>query len=162
MTADGHILGRAARVLVRGAVAGLAGTAAMTVSSTAEARLRHRDPSTTPARAAQKVLGIERFPSEEAEERFSTLVHWSYGTGWGIARALLGEAGLPPAVAAPTHFAAMWGGAVVMLPALDVTPPVTKWGGTEVAVDVFHHLVYEASTGLAYELLAHRRNGHAR
>jgi hypothetical protein len=128
----------------------------MTVSSTVEAHLRHREPSTTPARAAQKVLGIERFPSEEAESRFSTFVHWSNGTGWGIARALIGEVGLPAAAAAPTHFAAMWGGAAVLLPALDVTPPVTRWGRTEVAIDLFHHLVYATTTGLAYTWLTRR------
>lgn len=161
MTATGRAIGRAAGVILQGAAAGLVGTAAMTVSSTAEAHLRHREASTAPARAAQKLLGIEEFPSEQSQERFSTLVHWSYGTGWGVARALLGAVGLRPVVAMPAHFAAMWGGALVMLPALDVTPPVTKWGRTEVAIDVFHHVVYEASTGLAYELLTHRRNGSA-
>jgi hypothetical protein len=155
------VLARTAGVLLRGTAAGLAGTAAMTVSSTVEARLRHREPSTTPARAAQKVLHIDQFPSAEVEGRFSTLVHWSYGTGWGIARAALAEVGLPPAAVAPTHFAAMWGGAAVMLPALDVTPPVTRWGRTEVAIDLFHHLVYATTTGLAYTLLAHRRGASA-
>ena len=139
--------------LGRGVIAGLAGTAAMTVSSTLEARARHRSPSTAPARAAQRVLHIDQFPSPQAEERFSTAVHWSYGTGWGVARSVLGTIGLGPAVAAAAHFAAMWGGALVMLPALDVTPPVTEWGRTEVAIDVFHHLVYAVSTDLTYELL---------
>ena len=143
-------------VLARGVAAGIAGTAAMTVSSTVEARLRGRPASTAPARAAQKVLGIEEFASEEAQERFSTAVHWGYGTGWGVARALLGALGLSPAVAAPTHRAAMWGGALAMLPALGVTPPPTQWGREEVAIDLFHHLVYEGSTSLAYELLDHR------
>ncbi len=147
---------RAAGVVLRGAAAGLAGTAAMTVSSTVEARLRHRPASTAPARAAQKVLGIEAFRSKQAQDRFSTLVHWSYGTGWGIARALLGSVGLPPAAATPAHFAAMWGGALVILPALDVTPPVTRWGRTEVAIDVFHHLVYATGTGVAYHMLSNR------
>ncbi|HEX6517658.1 MAG TPA: hypothetical protein VF049_19000 [Nocardioidaceae bacterium] len=152
----GRAAGTAAGVLARGVVAGLAGTAAMTVSSTAEARLRHRQASTAPARAAQKVLGIDEFPSARAQERFSTAVHWSYGTGWGVARALLGAVGLPAAAAAPAHFAVMWGGALVMLPALDVTPPVTRWGRTEVAIDVFHHVVYAVTAGLAHELLARR------
>jgi hypothetical protein len=61
-------------------------------------------------------------------------------------------------VAGPTHFAAMWGGALVMLPALQVAPPVTRWGRTEVAIDVFHHLVYETATGLTYELLTGRQH----
>lgn len=140
----------------RGVVAGVAGTAAMTVSSTLEARARHRPASTAPARAAQRVLGIDEFASARAEERFSTAVHWSYGTGWGVARALLGAVGLAPAPATAAHFAAMWGGSLVMLPTLGVAPPVTRWGRDEVAIDVFHHLVYALGTDLTYEMLSHR------
>lgn len=43
----------------KGLAAGLIGTAAMTISSTIEARVRQREPSTAPADAAAKVLGIE-------------------------------------------------------------------------------------------------------
>jgi hypothetical protein len=45
--------------LGRGLIVGLLGTAAMTVSSTAEAKLTGRGASTTPAAAAGKVLGVE-------------------------------------------------------------------------------------------------------
>ena len=44
-------------------------------------------------------------------------------------------------------------GAGVMLPALDVAPPVTMWGGREVAIHAWHHLVYVVATGVAYEML---------
>ena len=44
-----------------------------------------------------------------------------------------------------------------MLPALSVAPPVTMWGGREVAIDAWHHLVYGVATGVAYELLDGRR-----
>jgi len=141
-----------------GAVAGVVGTAAMTVSSTLEARIRGREPSTAPARAAERVLGIEKFGDDAAETRFSNLVHWGYGTGWGVARGVLGATGLGATVAAPLHFAAMWGGATVMLPSLQVAPPVTQWGREEVAIDVFHHLVYATATGLTYGLIAHPRD----
>jgi hypothetical protein len=50
----------------RGLMAGFIGTAVMTVSSTVEARLRGRPPSTAPARATAKVLGIEEFADERA------------------------------------------------------------------------------------------------
>ncbi len=43
---------RVANSIGKGSVAGIAGTAAMTVSSTLEAKLRHRAPSTAPARGA--------------------------------------------------------------------------------------------------------------
>jgi hypothetical protein len=137
----------------KGVVAGLAGTAAMTVSSTVEAKLRGRAFSDAPARAAQKLLGIAEFESEAAKARFSNVVHWGYGTGWGVARALLGLAALTGRKADAAHFGAVWGGALVMLPALGVAPPAWRWGKEEVAIDVFHHAVYAAATGLAYELL---------
>ncbi|MBY9076567.1 DUF1440 domain-containing protein [Nocardioides sp. WL0053] len=143
-------------LLARGVVAGVVGTAAMTASSTIEAKLRGRPASTAPARAAQKVLGIEEFSSERNQERFSNAVHWGYGTGWGVARAVFGAVGMAPVLASAAHLTAMWGGALAMLPALGVTPPATQWGREEVAIDLFHHLVYESSTSLAYELLDHR------
>jgi hypothetical protein len=150
------IVARTAGVFARGIVAGLVATTAMTVSSTVEAKLRHWAASTAPARAARKVLGIKQFNSPDAEQTFSTLVHWSYGTGWGVARSLLGSLGLRATLAAPVHFAAMWGGALVALPALDVVPPVRKWGRTELAIDLFHHLVYAVAAGLSYQALNRR------
>jgi hypothetical protein len=137
----------------KGIVAGIAGTAAMTVSSTIEARLRGRPFSTAPADAAQKVLGIGAFATPGAKSRFSNLVHWGYGTGWGVTRALLAAAGLSPARATATHLAAVWGSEQVMLPALEVAPPITMWGREDAALDGLHHAVYAIGTGVAYELL---------
>ncbi len=144
---------RLARTIGKGVVAGLVGTAAMTVSSTIEAKLRGRAFSDAPARATAKVLGIKEFEDARAKARFSDLSHWGYGTGWGIARAVMREFGLGPKLATPAHFAAIWGSAAVMLPALEIAPPFVFWGKEDVAIDVFHHLVYAGATGLAYELL---------
>ena len=83
-------------------------------------------------------------------------MHWGYGTGWGVVRGLLRAAGLPPKVTTAVHGAALWGSEQVMLPVLDVAPPVTMWGRTEIAIDAWHHLVYVVSTGIAYELLDRR------
>ncbi len=142
-----------ARAIGKGVVAGLAGTAAMTVSSTVEAKLRGRAFSDAPARATAKVLGIAEFEDARAKARFSDLSHWGYGTGWGIARAVVRELGLGPKAATPAHFGAIWGSAAVMLPALEVAPPFVFWGKEEVAIDLFHHLVYVTATAVAYELL---------
>src|SRR3954469_14667133 len=140
----------------KGLVAGVAGTAAMTVSSTVEAKLRGRPFSTAPADAAAKVLGIKEFSSEAAHSRFSNLVHWGYGTGWGIPRAVLGMNGRGATRATAAHLAALWSSEQVMLPALSVAPPITFWGREEIAIDGLHHAVYALSTGLAYELLRRR------
>jgi hypothetical protein len=137
----------------KGLVAGFAGTAAMTVSSSVEARLRQRAASSAPARATAKVLGIREFEDPVAEARFNDLSHWGYGTSWGIVRGLLAALGLPPGAATAAHGAAVWGSAQAILPALEVAPPFVFWGKKEVAIDLWHHAVYATATGLAYRLV---------
>jgi len=109
--------------------------------------------SPAPADATAKVLGIAEFTDDAAKERFSFLSHWGYGTGWGVVRAALGAV-LPPKAATATHLAAIWGNEQVMLPALDVAPPITMWRSKEIAIDAWHHVVYATATGATYELLS--------
>ncbi len=145
-------LGDVAASVDKGLFAGVAGTAAMTVSSTLEMKIRGRQASNAPADAAGKVLGVE--PKGEAEEaRFSNLVHWGYGTSWGAVRGLLGAVDLEGSSAAAAHLGAVWGAEQVMLPALGVAPPFWQWGAKEVAIDALHHLVYAGATSVAYTAL---------
>jgi hypothetical protein len=141
------------RRIARGVVAGAIGTAAMTVSSTLESKLRGREPSTAPADAAMKLLGVEGFCDDGAKSRFSNAVHWAYGTSWGVPRALLQAAGLGTAAATAVHGAALWSSEQVMLPALGVAPPLWDWGAVEIAVDALHHAVYTVAASVAYEAL---------
>jgi hypothetical protein len=145
----------------KGLAAGLIGTAAMTASSTIEARLRGRAPSSAPARATAKMLGIKEFEDARAAARFNDLSHWGYGTSWGIVRGLLAATGLPPRRATVAHGVAIYGAAQVTLPALEVAPPAVFWPKEEIAIDAFHHAVYAAATGIAYELIDGRRGGGA-
>jgi hypothetical protein len=142
-----------ATAIGKGLVAGFAGTAAMTVSSTLEARIRGRAPSSAPARATTKALGIAAFEDDRASARFNDLSHWGYGTGWGVVRGLLSAAGLSGRRATVAHGAAIYGAAQATLPALEVAPPVIFWPPEEIAIDAFHHAVYAAATGVAYELM---------
>jgi hypothetical protein len=142
-----------AAAIGKGLVAGAVGTAAMTVSSTAEQKLRGREASTAPADAAAKVLRIASFRDDAAKSRFSTLVHWAYGTTWGVPRALMRQAGAGAGAATAGHGALLWGSEQVMLPALSVAPPLWEWGATEVAIDAVHHAVYTVAVALAYEAL---------
>ncbi len=142
--------GDLAAALGKGLVAGCVGTAAMTVSSTIEAKLRSREGSTAPADAAAKVLGIEPV-GEKEKARFSTLVHWSYGTGWGALRGVFGAVGIP--VPGLVHYGSVWGSELVMLPALEVAPPLKEWEPVEIAIDALHHAVYAAATSIAFRFL---------
>jgi len=144
--------GDTAAAVGKGLFAGAAGTVAMTVSSSLEAKLRDRGSSSAPADAAGKVLGVQ--PRDDAgKARFSNVVHWAYGTSWGAVRGLLHAAGLDGAKATALHFTAIWGGAQVMLPALDVAPPLWESEPKEIAIDAFHHLVYVGATGIAFNAL---------
>lgn len=145
-------LGDVGCAIGRGLIAGLCGTAAMTISSTIEMKLRGRPPSTAPADAALRLLRLKPV-DDQAKASFANMVHWSYGTGWGVARGVLELIGCERSCALPAHFAAVWGAALVTLPALKVAPPATEWSSEEIAIDAFHHFVYALAADSAYELL---------
>ena len=149
-------VGDIAAAVGRGLFAGAVGTAAMTVSSTLEAKLRGREPSAAPAVAAGKVLGVQpRNPAGRA--RFASVVHWTYGTAWGAMRGVLDAAGLGARTAPLAHFVAVWGTEQVLLPALAVAPPVRETPARETAFDVLHHGVYVIATSLAYAAMQETR-----
>jgi hypothetical protein len=68
-------------------------------------------------------------------------------------RGILGFAGLVSWVATLVHFAAVWGSALVMLPALGAAPPVSKWGAKVIVLDILYHVVYATVTGIVYECI---------
>lgn len=143
---------RAATAIGRGLLAGVAGTAVMTVSSTVEAKATGRGASTTPAQALGKVAGVQ--PRDEAgEQRLNTIAHWGYGTAWGLGRAALDLAGLRGPWATAAHFGAVLLAEQAMMPALGVGSPTPSYGMKAMATDAFHHAVYATATGAAYDYL---------
>lgn len=144
-------IGQFAATAGRGALAGLAGTALMTVSSMVEMKIRGREPSTVPAKAAGRVLGVQPRDPQGAK-RFTNYVHWTYGMAWGAAGGMLHEI-LDEEVATAAHLASVWGTELVMLPQMEVTPPVPEWGWGEVAIDLFHHVVYAVGVAAALRVL---------
>ncbi|MDP8977707.1 MAG: hypothetical protein M3N17_03865 [Actinomycetota bacterium] len=141
-----------AAAAARGLLAGLAGTAAMTLSSSVEARLSGRGTSTTPAQAVESLTGVQP-RREEGQQRLNTAAHWAYGTALGVERGLLGLTGLHGPAATAAHLALAWGASQGLLPALDVSPPTWHLGARATSVDVLHHVVYATATGLAHDWL---------
>jgi hypothetical protein len=39
-------------------------------------------------------------------------------------------------------------------------PPAIFWAPQEIAIDAFHHVVFAAATGIAYQLLSNGRGAH--
>ena len=137
----------------RGLLAGLVGTAAISLSQMLEMKLSKRAPSSAPADAAGKVVGVQPRDAK-GKARFGNLVHWAYGTSWGLFRAALGGGRTDRFWAPLAHLGAVQTAAMLMLPALHVAPPVTKWGGGEIGKEVMHHTVYAAATDAAYRALS--------
>src|SRR5437762_10823976 len=145
----------------KGLIAGFVGTMAITLASTIEKKIRKRPPSSAPADAGSKVLRVQP-KDERGKARFGNLVHYLYGTGWGLGRAALAAAFVagggrrwlrrsrrPSFVEPFAFFAAVWGAALAILPAFGVAKPFWRWGAKEVAIDALHHGVYAAATDRA-------------
>jgi len=138
-----------------GAAAGLIGTAAMTLSSTLEAKLRGRGSSTTPATAVANTLGVEP-KSDNHEQRLNNIAHWGYGTSLGMLRGLLAVAGLSGPAAAGAHLGSVYAMEQIVLSATGASPPAWTWGAKELAVDLLHHVVYVGVISVAFEWLDRR------
>ena len=136
--------------LAAGIAAGALGTAAMTAAQGAEMKLTGRPASTTPAKAAEKVLHVEP-NDEQAERTLSQTVHWGYGAGLGGACGFL--AGLlldrEPETAL-VFFGLARGGGMVMLRTLGLAPSPTQWDAKSLLTDAGFHLVYAGATSAAY------------
>lgn len=146
------ILGDVAATVGKGLFAGLAGTAAMTLSQKIEMKFSGREPSTGPGDMVADLLGVEPKGQEE-RETFSTLVHWTWGTVWGVPRGLISLAGLRGGKAAATHAGVILGGDFWILHALDVAPPPWRMRPEEVGLEVLHKSVLALATSAAYEVL---------
>lgn len=49
--------------------------------------------------------------------------------------------------------AAIWGTAITIESKLDIAPPIKEWETKDIAVDIFHHLVYAVAAGLVYDAI---------
>lgn len=138
--------------LARGAVAGVAGTVAMTASQAVEMRLTGRQPSDVPAQVGERLSGYT--PADEAaHQRVNTGVHWGHGVVNGALRGLIGLTGATGASATALHFGAVWGTDAALYHALGIAPPPWAWETAALGTDVLHKGVYAVVTGLVYERL---------
>ncbi len=141
-----------AAAIGKGMVAGLVGTAAMTLSERVEMAVTGREASDVPGQVGAKLLG--RHPETDAEkQRLSTQVHWAHGIFGGALRGVFERAGVTGPAASVAHFAALWGGDASLYAALGIAPAPWDWEQEELAADVLHKGVYAAVTGAVYDAL---------
>lgn len=151
-------------VLLRGGLAGIAGTAAMDLLH----YLRYRagggtdgatdyefsvvtswEEAPAPAQVARRIVEalFETKLPDESANLANNLVHWAYGVSWGASLGLL---------AGPTRSARPWWGPLfgtavflsgyLVLPATGLYRPIWEYDATTLAKDWAAHLVYGTAT----------------
>src|ERR1700748_2738084 len=135
---ENNAIGELGSAIGKGLLAGLAGTAAITISQMIEMSITKRKASEAPVKVAEKVTGVKPSTKQD-KEKVAQEIHWAYGTSWGSARGLIGLAGLDGLPAVAVHFAAIWGTSLFMLPAYKAGPKITEEDAKTIAIDVMHH-----------------------
>jgi hypothetical protein len=153
--------------LLRGVVAGFAGTGAMTAYQLAVAKLQGKPLSTqvpqrwadapAPAQVAKKIADAvgqgRRFTREDAP-LLADVMHWLTGVGWGtVYGAAVGRSAPDPLVAGVEFGTGVWTASYVELVPLGVYQPPWKYPARELALDLSYHLVYGLAVAGAYAAL---------
>lgn len=153
-----RVLGGAAR----GLLAGAAGTAAMTTYQLLVSQLRGQPRSTpvprtwadapAPAQVAKRLLG--RRVTKRQAPLLTNVVHYLYGTSWGVAYGAV-AAGLqpPPLRAGIALGSTLWGLSYAQLVPLGIYRPPWEYPPQELGLDLSYHLVYGLGVAGAYAAL---------
>jgi hypothetical protein len=137
-------------MIVRGVVAGVAGTVVMTTfQKLVEMPLTKRGDSYAPADFAEKVTPV-RMSSPEGRRRLNWVTHFTLGTMWGAAYGIAAARGLRGQKAVNTVFGVVYVGDVALNTALGLYRPL-QWSAKEVLVDVVDKYVQAQGTGAVFD-----------
>ncbi|NAZ86912.1 AAA family ATPase [Kineococcus indalonis] len=136
----------------RGALAGLAGVAAMTVGEKAEQALTHRPDSHVPGRA---LLGLLGRPAGDAQRPVlaNHAMHWGTGATLGALRGVWSVLGMRGPRAHLAHTAVRLSFDQTAENLSGAGAPPHTWPVREQVVDVVHKAVYSLVTGLVADRL---------
>jgi len=163
---------------VRGALSGMAGTAAMDLIQYGRYRagggdqpfaeyefrgVSDWDHAPVPAQAgrlfAKTFFGMY-LPDDKANP-VNNFMHWSYGIAWGTAAGALAAAtGQRSARWGPVFGTTVWLSDYITLPLLHLYEPIWRYDPKTLARDWADHVVYGAATGAALQLLGGPRPTH--
>ena len=163
------------RAIGRGVLAGVAGTAAMTVAQELWAKAQSSgdggeeggdaaqqappDPweqASTPAKVARRISeGVFRRPV--APERITLLthaMHWAYGTTWGAVYGIVQGSAHPRRLRGGLTFGgAVWAMSYVQLVPMGLYEPPWEYDVKDTATELGYHLVYGTAVACAYGVL---------
>ena len=143
-----------ATTLGRGALAGAAGTVAMTAfQRLVEMPLTGRAKSEAPLNLVEKLLPVAP-KDKRRRRRLNYAAHLGVGLTWGIGHGPIAtRAGMRGQRAVMAAFGALYGGDVIANTALGLTKP-WRWSAQDAIVDVVDKLVLAEATGLTFDRLA--------
>ena len=135
-----------------GAVAGLAGVAAMTAGEKLEQAVTRRPNSYVPARTLLSLLGQK--PADDARPPlWNHAMHWGTGAVLGALRGVWSVTGIRGPVANTTFSVVRLATDQTLENATGIGAPPTSWPLSETAVDVWHKTVYAWITGVVSDAL---------
>ncbi|MEX2210351.1 MAG: DUF1440 domain-containing protein [Gaiellaceae bacterium] len=142
-----------------GLLAGLAGTAAMTayqelLSSGDSEKEKSWEDAPAPAQVARRLLkGVFRQDiSVEKIPLLTNVVHWTYGTAWGVVYGLVqGTVRANPVLHGLLFGSGVWAMSYVQLVPMGLYEPPWEYPAKTIAKDVSYHLVYGLGVATAYE-----------
>lgn len=139
-------------VLIRGVVAGIAGTVVMTAfQKLVEMPLTKRGESMAPADVAEKVTPIHT-DTAQGRRRLNWVTHFALGTMWGAAYGVAAAKGMRGQRAVNAVFATVYAGDVLLNTALGLYHP-TQWSAKDLGIDVLDKYVQAQGTGLVFDRL---------
>lgn len=166
-------------VIIKGAIAGAAGTAVMTAVMERAPQLVARVPglSASPPPPPRAEPDAPASPTEALADRVATgvartslaprdratagqAIHWGYGAGWGALYGVLQSSLKLPHLLHGTLLGGIVGGAALtVVPRLGLVPPPEQQSREQLIMSVGSHLVYGWSTAIVYAILNLGRRG---
>ncbi|WP_448641522.1 hypothetical protein [Geodermatophilus sp. URMC 63] len=144
------MLGRAA---LRGALAGLAGTAAMTLAEKVEQQVTGRPDSYVPGRTLIALTTGRRLPESARPPVVNHVMHWGTGATVGALRGVWSASGLRGWRASAWHTSVRLATDQTLENATGVGDPPWTWSRRDRVVDVAGKALYSFVTGAVADLL---------
>jgi hypothetical protein len=149
------------RLPITGAVAGFAGTAALTLAYAGERRLRKKpgtldyDDSLVPGEIVAGIMHLPHVTARE-EQDLGLALRWSYGSAFGIWHALLRRRFDEP-WASVLFGSTLMSATLTLFPLLGRTPPPWRWPADVIATSFGTHAAYVIAAGVVDDALSAQR-----
>lgn len=141
--------------MLRGAMAGAAGVAVMTLVEKLEQQVTGRPNSYVPAHTLERLLGLEE-RADRDRWALNHAMHWGTGIAVGVLRGVMAQAGLRGPRASAMHTVVRLTTDQTLENATGVGAPPWTWPRHERWIDAAHKAVYSLATGVvADRLLPH-------